>query len=65
MVYKFICLKVSQLEANEPRTPTSGDDFGKGVIFYLKNDKIVGVLLWNVFKRIPIARQVRTLFICL
>ncbi|KAL3265315.1 hypothetical protein HHI36_009523 [Cryptolaemus montrouzieri] len=34
------------------------DDFGKGVIFYLRNEKIVGIVLWNVFNRIQIARQV-------
>ena len=34
------------------------DDFGKGVILYLKNDVLVGCLMWNVFKKVPIARQV-------
>ena len=34
------------------------DEYGKGVILYLRDETIVGVLLWNVFKRIPIARQV-------
>jgi programmed cell death 8 (apoptosis-inducing factor) len=42
----------------EPRTPKESDEFGKGVVLYLKNEKIVGVLLWNVFKAVPIARQV-------
>jgi len=35
-----------------------GEDYGKGVIFYLKENKIVGVLLWNVFNRMNIARRV-------
>lgn len=34
------------------------EDYGKGVVFYLKNDKIVGILLWNLFNRITIARKV-------
>lgn len=34
------------------------DDFGKGIIFYLRDDKVVGILLWNVFNRINIARKV-------
>ena len=34
------------------------DDYGKGIIFYLKNDIVVGILLWNVFNRMSIARQV-------
>ncbi|XP_043267020.1 apoptosis-inducing factor 1, mitochondrial [Venturia canescens] len=34
------------------------DDYGKGVIFYLKNDVVVGIVLWNIFNRMSIARQV-------
>lgn len=25
-----------------------GEDYGKGVIFYLRNDIVVGIVLWNV-----------------
>lgn len=46
-------------------TPTAtggGDvdsqDYGKGIIFYLREDKIVGMVLWNVFNRMNIARRV-------
>lgn len=34
------------------------DEFGKGIIFYLRDDKVVGIVLWNVFNRMSIARQV-------
>jgi len=34
------------------------EDYGKGVIFYLKDNVVVGVLLWNVFNKISIARKV-------
>ncbi|XP_011498552.1 PREDICTED: apoptosis-inducing factor 1, mitochondrial [Ceratosolen solmsi marchali] len=34
------------------------DDYGKGVIFYLRNDTVVGIVLWNIFNRMSIARQV-------
>lgn len=34
------------------------DNYGKGVIFYLQNDIVVGILLWNVFNRINIARVI-------
>lgn len=34
------------------------DDFSKGVVFYLKDEKIVGIVLWNVFNRIHTARAV-------
>lgn len=34
------------------------EDFGKGVIFYLRDDIVVGIVLWNVFNRMSTARQV-------
>jgi programmed cell death 8 (apoptosis-inducing factor) len=40
------------------RDPKPGEDCGKGVIFYLRNDTVVGILLWNVFNKMPIARRV-------
>jgi programmed cell death 8 (apoptosis-inducing factor) len=32
--------------------------YDKGVIFYMQDDRIVGILLWNVFNRISIARKI-------
>lgn len=37
------------------------EDFGKGVIFYLRDDIVVGIVLWNIFNRMSIARQVKLL----
>ena len=34
------------------------EEFGKGVVFYMKGKRVVGVVLWNVFNRMPIARKV-------
>jgi len=34
------------------------DEFGRGAVFYLKDEKIVGVLLWNVFGRMSVARKI-------
>ena len=34
------------------------EDYGKGVIFYLKDNVVVGVLMWNVFNKISVARKV-------
>ncbi|KAF7997422.1 hypothetical protein HCN44_005993 [Aphidius gifuensis] len=34
------------------------DDYEKGVIFYLRDDIVVGIVLWNIFNRMSIARQV-------
>lgn len=40
-------------------TVTRGDPkFGKGVLFYLRDDKVVGIVLWNVFNRINTARAI-------
>jgi programmed cell death 8 (apoptosis-inducing factor) len=50
--------KIPEAGDNQLKTPSSNDEFGKGVVLYLRNNTVVGVLLWNVFKRIPIARQV-------
>ncbi|XP_033631918.1 apoptosis-inducing factor 1, mitochondrial-like [Asterias rubens] len=38
--------------------PVAAEDYGKGVVFYLKNDLVVGIVLWNVFNKMPIARKV-------
>ncbi|XP_053976835.1 apoptosis-inducing factor 1, mitochondrial isoform X1 [Hylaeus volcanicus] len=38
--------------------PKKYDDFGKGVIFYLRDDIVVGIVLWNIFNRMSVARQV-------
>ncbi|XP_049598103.1 apoptosis-inducing factor 1, mitochondrial isoform X5 [Syngnathus scovelli] len=37
---------------------THKDDYGKGVIFYLRDKVVVGIILWNVFNRMPIARKI-------
>ncbi|CAG9854156.1 unnamed protein product [Phyllotreta striolata] len=45
--------------AKSVKVSESGDeDFNKGVIFYLKDDIVVGVVMWNVFNKIGVARQV-------
>lgn len=36
----------------------SEDDFSKGVIFYLKDEKIVGIVLWNIFNQLNTARAI-------
>ena len=38
--------------------PLDDEDYGKGVIFYRRNNTVVGILLWNVFNKIPVARRV-------
>lgn len=59
----------SQLEPrtkSPDQTPTHTDndqnksigDYGKGVIFYLRDELVVGIVLWNVFRKMSVARQV-------
>ncbi|KAJ8967863.1 hypothetical protein NQ317_017630 [Molorchus minor] len=50
-------LEQSRQQQNFPNKE-EGEDFGKGIIFYLRNDIVVGIVLWNVFNRMSIARQV-------
>ncbi|CAH1777486.1 unnamed protein product [Owenia fusiformis] len=40
-----------------PKAPVDGDDYGKGIIFYMKDKVIVGIVMWNVFNKMPIARK--------
>lgn len=48
----------SKTERQDLPETENPDDFGKGIVFYIRNDKIVGVVLWNVFNRIQTARQI-------
>lgn len=33
-------------------------NYGRGVVFYLKDEIIVGILLWNIFNRVGLARTI-------
>lgn len=35
--------------------------YERGVVFYLRDNRVVGVLLWNLFNRMQVARQVHDL----
>ncbi|CAL1536613.1 unnamed protein product [Lymnaea stagnalis] len=57
----------SETEQNCDTTPASEkaspyletEDFGKGIVFYLNDKKtVVGILLWNTFNKMTVARQV-------
>nr|XP_046160119.1 LOW QUALITY PROTEIN: apoptosis-inducing factor 1, mitochondrial [Oncorhynchus gorbuscha] len=41
-----------------PSSPEQKDNYGKGVIFYLRDKVVVGIILWNVFNRMPVARKI-------
>ncbi|XP_030064915.1 apoptosis-inducing factor 1, mitochondrial isoform X2 [Microcaecilia unicolor] len=40
------------------QAPQQGEDYGKGIIFYLTDGVVVGIVLWNVFNRMPVARKI-------
>ncbi|XP_071529713.1 apoptosis-inducing factor 1, mitochondrial isoform X5 [Panulirus ornatus] len=48
----------SLVHSSTPHVPVKGEDYGKGVIFYLRDNIVVGIVLWNVFNRMPIARKI-------
>lgn len=48
--------KVQQASPAPPQLEEQ--DYGRGVIFYLRNDTVVGIVLWNIFNRMSLARQV-------
>ena len=41
----------------EEATPPPQENYGKGVIFYLDSDIVVGILMWNVFNKMLPARK--------
>ncbi|XP_048370958.1 apoptosis-inducing factor 1, mitochondrial isoform X2 [Sphaerodactylus townsendi] len=51
-------LKVSAASSSSPQVPQQGEDYGKGVVFYLRDKVVVGIVLWNIFNRMPIARKI-------
>ncbi|RWS16828.1 apoptosis-inducing factor 1: mitochondrial-like isoform X2 [Dinothrombium tinctorium] len=42
----------------DARPPEPDDEYGKGVIFYLRDNIVVGILTWNIFNRMSVARRV-------
>ncbi|XP_075752740.1 apoptosis-inducing factor 1, mitochondrial isoform X2 [Pelodiscus sinensis] len=49
---------ISASSASTPQVPKQGEDYGKGVIFYIRDKVVVGIVLWNIFNRMPIARKI-------
>ena len=45
-------------QQQDPTLNESSDDFSKGIVFYLRDDIIVGIVMWNVFNKMALARQV-------
>jgi programmed cell death 8 (apoptosis-inducing factor) len=45
-------------ESSKLHAPIEGEDYGKGIVFYTRNDVVVGMVLLNVFNKIPVARRI-------
>lgn len=50
-------LKTYGIFSNGSNLTRNINNANKGVVFYIKNDEVVGILLWNIFNKINIARQ--------
>uniref|UniRef100_A0A1B6DIK6 FAD/NAD(P)-binding domain-containing protein n=1 Tax=Clastoptera arizonana TaxID=38151 RepID=A0A1B6DIK6_9HEMI len=48
----------AKVDTNENESSSNSENYNKGVIFYLRDEIIVGIVLWNVFNKMNIARQV-------
>ncbi|XP_039343614.1 apoptosis-inducing factor 1, mitochondrial isoform X2 [Mauremys reevesii] len=51
-------ITISARSPSTPQVPKQGEDYGKGVIFYIRDKVVVGIVLWNIFNRMPIARKI-------
>ena len=65
VVHKAEEIKTSQVSAKPASNAISSlqtqppkEEYNKGVLFYLKDDVVVGVLLWNVFNADQTAKDV-------
>ncbi|XP_075691675.1 apoptosis-inducing factor 1, mitochondrial [Rhinoderma darwinii] len=47
-----------EVTSSLPSPAQQGDSYGKGVVFYLRDNVVVGIVLWNIFNRMPIARKI-------
>ena len=46
------------VETSPTLPDVKAEDYGKGVIFYMRENVVVGVLMWNVFNKISLARKI-------
>lgn len=46
------------VKPSESSNTENSEEFGKGVVFYMKQKRVVGIVLWNIFERMNIARKV-------
>lgn len=53
-----ISKSVSEIRTETTTSAEISPSYGKGVVFYLKDRKIVGILLFNLFNRVNLAKEI-------
>lgn len=48
---------VGELDSRLPTAADWAEPYQKGIVYYFKNERICGVLLWNVWDKVPQARE--------
>jgi 3-phenylpropionate/trans-cinnamate dioxygenase ferredoxin reductase component len=48
---------VGELDSSLQTRADWAEPFQKGIIYYFRDDRICGVLLWNVWDKVPVARE--------
>ena len=48
---------IGELDSRLMTVADWAEPFQKGIIYYLKDDRVRGVLLWNVWDKVPAARE--------
>lgn len=49
---------VPEIKTETSTTAEISPSYGKGVVFYLKDRRIVGILLFNLFNRVNLAKEI-------
>lgn len=57
-IEKEIVKSVPEIKTETLESSEISPSYGKGVVFYLKNRKIVGILLFNLFNRVNLAKEI-------
>lgn len=53
-----IAKSVPAIQTEPENVPEISPSYGKGVVFYLKDRRIVGILLFNLFNRVNLAKEI-------
>lgn len=56
-IEKEIVQNVPEIISESETSTEISPSYGKGVVFYLKDKKIVGILLFNLFNRVNLAKE--------